>query len=297
MQTNDAAPAKERSNVGKLPLAFVPIKRPAVAFPSPLKLTLWRGLWLIRADATLPAPLAEAAALTNRHGADIGLAFKQKSSLLGLKRGKCLREGFTMAKLIFIDEKLAGRSYELALTKTTVGRGDHNALTIRDASVSQTHCEILVHGPEVIVHDLGSSNGTFVDGVLLHNQQRQLKQGQIVRFGSVKAQLELEATSLADGATDITAFHSHARFLRQRQEDMENLPAVAKPPADAPPAIPGDNTLRLPRPPHAGEKLSSLIPERASSKGAASRKTVISIIAVGLALGVAVLLWLVFAGK
>ncbi len=200
-----------------------------------------------------------------------------------------------MAKLIFIGENLAGRSYELALTKTTVGRGDHNALTIHDASVSQTHCEILVHGPEVIVHDLGSSNGTFVAGVPLHNQQRQLKHGQIVRFGSVEAQLELAATSVPDGATDITAFHSHARFLRQRQDDMEKPPAVAKPPANVPPSIPGDHTLMLPRPPHAGETLSSPIPDRTSRNGAASNKTVIVIMAAGVALGLAVLLWLVFA--
>lgn len=200
-----------------------------------------------------------------------------------------------MAKLIFIGEKIAGRSYELALTKTTVGRGDHNALTIRDASVSQTHCEILVHGPEVIVHDLGSSNGTFVDGVPLRNQQRQLKNGQVVRFGSVEAHLELEEPSIPDGATDITAFHSHARFLRQREGDLEKPPAVVRTLEDVPPSIPSDHTLMLPRPPHAGETFSSPIPERTSRNRAASTKTVIVIMAAGVALGLAVLLWLVFA--
>src|SRR4026208_2582560 len=97
-----------------------------------------------------------------------------------------------MAKLIFLDEQFSGRTYEFALPKITVGRGDHNALTIHDNGVSQTHCEILVYGSEVIVRDLGSRNGTFVAGTLLQNHQAQLKHGQTVRFGSVEARLELD---------------------------------------------------------------------------------------------------------
>ena len=63
-----------------------------------------------------------------------------------------------MAKLIFLGEKFAGRVYEFAVEKTTVGRGDHNTLTIHHPSVSYSHCEILDYGTEVIVRDLGSSN-------------------------------------------------------------------------------------------------------------------------------------------
>src|SRR5437879_8958717 len=121
-----------------------------------------------------------------------------------------------MTKLIFIDEKFGGRVYEFVVPETTVGRGDHNMLTIRDASVSLTHCEILAYGPEVIVRDLGSSNGTFVNGERLHNQQRQLKAGQVVKFGLVEARLELEDSSL-DTASGMTAIHSYVQYLREQQ--------------------------------------------------------------------------------
>ena len=95
-----------------------------------------------------------------------------------------------MAKLIFIGEKFVGRVYELAIEKTTVGRGDHNTLTIHDPSVSHSHCEILVYGTEVIVRDLGSSNGTVVDGRRLQDQQQHpLDDHQIVKFGAVEARL------------------------------------------------------------------------------------------------------------
>ena len=97
-----------------------------------------------------------------------------------------------MAKLIFIDKALDGRVYELTGEKTTVGRSSDNTLAIRDSSISGKHCEILVYGPEVIVRDLGSRNGTFVNGKRLANEQWQLKAGQIVRFGSVKARLEMD---------------------------------------------------------------------------------------------------------
>jgi pSer/pThr/pTyr-binding forkhead associated (FHA) protein len=122
-----------------------------------------------------------------------------------------------MAKLIFTDEKFGGRVYEFALPKTTVGRGEHNTLTILDNGVSQTHCEILVYGPEVIVRDLGSRNGTVVNGVPLHNQQCQLMAGQVVKIGSATARLELEAASASDTTTDETAVYSYARFLREQQ--------------------------------------------------------------------------------
>src|SRR5207248_921790 len=86
-----------------------------------------------------------------------------------------------MAKLIFTDPNFSGRAYELALEKTTVGRGEQNTLVIRDNSVSLAHCEILMHGSEIIVRDLDSSNGTFVQGIRL-NKQSQVKSGQTVRF-------------------------------------------------------------------------------------------------------------------
>ena len=152
-----------------------------------------------------------------------------------------------MAKLIFIGEKFGGRVYEFALAKTTVGRGDHSTLTIHDPSVSHTHCEILVHGPEVIVRDLGSSNGTVVNGERLRNQQRQLKNGQTVKFGSVEARLELEHTSSSDTATAVTAIHSHGRH-KCDQELVPINPAPVSMTLDPSESSAGNYTVALPDP-------------------------------------------------
>lgn len=131
-----------------------------------------------------------------------------------------------MAKLIFNGEHFAGQVYELTLEKTTVGRGDGNILVIHHPSVSLMHCEILVHGPEVIVRDLGSANGTFVNRVRHHHQQFQLKSGQVVRFGPVEARLELNPSDDDYVASDITAVHEHARVLRDQRREQQR-PKIA----------------------------------------------------------------------
>lgn len=131
-----------------------------------------------------------------------------------------------MPKLIFIDPSHAGRVYELTVEKTTVGRSDQNILVIPDSSLSAQHCEIHVNGPEVIVRDLGSRNGTYVNGLKLLNHQAQLKSGQTVRFGSVEARLQLDGHVEDDSASDITAVHALGRIMRdQRREEAHPKPA------------------------------------------------------------------------
>lgn len=112
-----------------------------------------------------------------------------------------------MAKLIFLTPEFAGRVHELAEGTTTVGRSSDNLLVLSDPSVSAGHGEILVHGPEVIVRDLGSRNGTVVEGRRLVHGQTQVLSGQVVRFGRVEVRLELDPPAWTDPETAVTAFH------------------------------------------------------------------------------------------
>jgi pSer/pThr/pTyr-binding forkhead associated (FHA) protein len=129
-----------------------------------------------------------------------------------------------MAKLIFIDKNFAGQVYELVLERTTVGRGEQNTLVIPDNSLSATHCEILVNASEVIVRDLNSSNGTFVNGVRLKNQQSEVRQGQTVRFGSVEARLDLELVYDNGPASEPSAIYAHDRFTREQERRTQEHP-------------------------------------------------------------------------
>ena len=133
-----------------------------------------------------------------------------------------------MPKLIFIDRNFAGQVYPLTIEKTTVGRGDENVLVIRDSSLSSRHCEIIVNGAEVIVRDLGSRNGTVVDGRLLKNQQSAVKNGQIVRFGLVDARVQIESAEWNDETTPESAVFDHRQVMRDQRRAQKN-PAPANP--------------------------------------------------------------------
>jgi ribosomal protein S27AE len=57
-----------------------------------------------------------------------------------------------------------GDSVELPLGETVVGRDIHCALRFNDAAVSRRHLRFIRRSNEVFVEDLGSSNGTLLNG-------------------------------------------------------------------------------------------------------------------------------------
>lgn len=94
-----------------------------------------------------------------------------------------------MARLVILSEGFTGKAHELAVDKTTIGRVDDNTFPIPEGSVSSHHCEILIRGMDVIVHDLNSTNGTFINGHQITGEAP-LKAGQILRLGQVEMRLE-----------------------------------------------------------------------------------------------------------
>ena len=119
-----------------------------------------------------------------------------------------------MAKLLFITPEFAGECCALAEGKTTVGRAPGHALIIEHGSVSADHCEILVHGREVIVRECGSSNGTWVDGCRVQGQ-RAVRHGETIRFGSIEARVDLPPDYEEEPQTTMTAIHLHARAVKE----------------------------------------------------------------------------------
>lgn len=81
-----------------------------------------------------------------------------------------------------------------------VGRNPMNDLCLSDSSVSQRHAEISQEGESVIVRDLGSTNGTFVNGIKVSSTA--LKTGDTISFGVVSFRWvgnKLISTSQTDG--------------------------------------------------------------------------------------------------
>ncbi|MEJ1089604.1 DUF3662 and FHA domain-containing protein [Microbacterium sp. Mu-80] len=60
--------------------------------------------------------------------------------------------------------EIDGRRHPLATARTVIGRGTDADITISDAGSSRRHAEILWDGERAMLRDLGSTNGTKVDG-------------------------------------------------------------------------------------------------------------------------------------
>ena len=93
-----------------------------------------------------------------------------------------------MAKLVILNQGLTGRTHELNVDRTTIGRVDDNLFQIAEGSVSSHHCEIHLRGSEILIRDLNSTNGTFINGDRI--TESVLKPGQILRFGQVELKID-----------------------------------------------------------------------------------------------------------
>jgi pSer/pThr/pTyr-binding forkhead associated (FHA) protein len=88
---------------------------------------------------------------------------------------------------------IEGRSHQVSSPVTVLGRGAEADVVVDDAGVSRRHAEVHTDGDRVRVVDLGSTNGTFVDGERVGPQGAPLADGSritmgrtriVVRFGS-----------------------------------------------------------------------------------------------------------------
>ena len=104
-----------------------------------------------------------------------------------------------MAKLVVLSEGFTGLTCELKADKTTVGRLEDNAFQISEPSISSHHCELTQRGSELLVKDLNSTNGTFINGEKV--VEAVLKPGQILRLGQVEMRLESGAAAAAASAS------------------------------------------------------------------------------------------------
>src|ERR1019366_820114 len=80
---------------------------------------------------------------------------------------------------------------------------EDNLFQIAEASVSSHHCEVLLRGSDVVIKDLNSTNGTFINGEQI--SESVLKPGQTLRLGQVELKLEAEKAASAPGPAPATA--------------------------------------------------------------------------------------------
>jgi pSer/pThr/pTyr-binding forkhead associated (FHA) protein len=77
-----------------------------------------------------------------------------------------------------------GRQSEIPLkTRAIIGRQTDCQIRIPSSGISRHHCELTVNGPKILLRDMGSSNGTFVNRQKV--QQAELRAGDLIAMGDL----------------------------------------------------------------------------------------------------------------
>ena len=125
-----------------------------------------------------------------------------------------------MAKLVVLSEGFTGRTYELKVEKTTIGRLEDNSFQIAEPSISSHHCEVLLRGNDFVVKDLNSTNGTFVSGERV--TETTLKPGQILRLGQIEMRLETGAPP-ASGKIPLDQTRAMPQGVNRTDERLDRI--------------------------------------------------------------------------
>jgi len=86
------------------------------------------------------------------------------------------------AYLIVLAGSAMGEMFKITLPQTIIGRGQTAHVRMMDDGISREHCEIQIEGDSMILHDLGSTNGTFCRG--LRVDRHVLEDGDKILVGS-----------------------------------------------------------------------------------------------------------------
>ncbi len=96
-------------------------------------------------------------------------------------------------RLTVIEGPAAGLRWQSSAHGSSVGSQPGNDLLVSDPTVSRYHCEIAVEGNRAAVIDLGSKNGTVLDGVAVKHAY--LRDGSLLRLGASVVRFDLAAES------------------------------------------------------------------------------------------------------
>ena len=105
-----------------------------------------------------------------------------------------------MPKLVLSLDGVVLREINLSKERTTIGRRSHNDVVIDNLAVSGEHAVIFTSGSDTYLEDLGSTNGTTVNGQPI--KKHLLQDGDTLEVGKYRLRY-LTDGSAADGDVDI----------------------------------------------------------------------------------------------
>lgn len=91
-------------------------------------------------------------------------------------------------KLVVLKGRNKGLEVTIAGDVIRIGKAESNDLTLIEDTVSRQHCEILMDGRGYLLRDLGSTNGTFLDGAEV--REAYVRPGAVVTVGTVQLRFQ-----------------------------------------------------------------------------------------------------------
>jgi hypothetical protein len=134
-----------------------------------------------------------------------------------------------------------GVTFPLEGEQLVIGRDASNSIAINDAEISRKHSRLTFQGGKYVIEDLGSTNGTFVNGQRLAGQVV-LKPGDVVSLGE-QIVLMYDMINLDPGAT----IASPRAVARMTPPPIQQQPVVqpVHPPTPAYSSVPAKKTTNL----------------------------------------------------
>ena len=105
-----------------------------------------------------------------------------------------------MAKLTLSLDGMVIREYPLTKERTTIGRKPHNDIVIDNLAISGEHAMIMTILNDSFLEDLGSTNGTLVNGQPI--KKHFLQNNDVVELGKYKLKYVTEATAAQASPAD-----------------------------------------------------------------------------------------------
>jgi pSer/pThr/pTyr-binding forkhead associated (FHA) protein len=143
-----------------------------------------------------------------------------EETLFDATRATLMTLADTATPRLVVCQRGQAQDFPLQSDRLSVGRDPQNDLCLDDPAASRRHAEVRREGPDYVLADLGSTNGTLVNGQPIG--ERRLRDGDVIRIG--EAEIAFRAGSAAPAA---------------RPEEVEEPPTHAGQPRRAVVFVPG----------------------------------------------------------
>ena len=147
-----------------------------------------------------------------------------------------------------------GKAFPLEKEEILLGRDLANDIPISDPEISRRHARFVMQGESFLVEDLGSTNGTFLNGQRVSSPQ-QLRAGDVITLGE-DIVLAVEQMGFDPDATVVKSQADlTARAIPQPAPSYQQQPAPTPQPIPQPAPVPAPYPEQAVRAPKAKKKM------------------------------------------